>query len=500
MTSAPPPPDDHGAPNRGGDGPTAGQTGAPTSDRSPDADADHDRPARARVSMGLSARIGLTAGVAVALAVILTSTLVYLTTSRTLLAELDDNLDQIASEVLRGDMQGGPRLNPFGGAGGLVQVLNRNGAVVRGPGRDNQSFPVSPRALQLATGDEATRAFETITLVLGDTEVPLRVATIPVQVGSRPVGAVQVAVPATQQLATLARLRRVLFSAGVIGTLLAAVAGWWLGRRATRPVADLTTVAEQVRATGDLTRRIEVDGDDELARLATTFNAMLAALERTQHSQTQLVSDASHELRTPLTSLRTNIEVLDAYDQLGEHDRGDLLRDVSAQLDEFGGLVDSLVALTRDARADVPAAPIALADLVEEVVTGMRPFVPPGRSITVHANPATVIGNHDSLARAVRNLVDNAIKYGEGTIEVGLATSQGRAVVSVADHGPGVAPAQRERIFDRFHRAPASRALPGSGLGLAIVAQSAARHNGHVTVDDASGGGALFRLELPLSP
>lgn len=487
MTAAPPPP------------PPDGPTGGPPADQSPDTDADHDHGAGTGRSIGLSARIGLTAGVAVALAVILTSTLVYLTTARTLLRELDNDLDQIATEVLSGDMQGGPRLNQFGGAGGLVQVLNRNGEVVRRPAREDLGFPVSPRAVELATGDQGTRAFETTTLVTGDTELPLRVATIPVQVGSQPVGAVQVAVPATQQLATLARLRQVLFSAGVIGTLLAAVAGWWLGRRATRPVADLTRVAEQVRATGDLTRRIEVDGDDELARLATTFNAMLAALERTQRSQTQLVSDASHELRTPLTSLRTNIEVLDAFEHLGEVDRRDLLRDVSLQLEEFGGLVDSLVALTRDARADVPAAPVVLAELVEEVVTGMRPFVPLGRSLTVRATAATVIGDHDSLARAIRNLVDNAIKYGEGSIEVGLATSDGRAVVTVRDHGPGVAPAQRDRIFDRFHRAPESRAQPGSGLGLAIVAQSAARHDGRVEVVAAPDGGALFRLELPMS-
>jgi two-component system sensor histidine kinase MprB len=444
----------------------------------------------------LSARVGLAAGLAVALAVVLTSSLLYLTTARTLRAQLDQDLRQIADDVVAGDMRGGPRRDPFGGAGGLVQVLDRDGNVVTTA--TSTTFPVSEDAVALATGVGTEPVYESITITADGGQVPLRVLTVAVRVGPQRVGAVQVAVPTTQQLATLARLRRLLVVGGIVGTGLAGLIGWALGRRATRPVAELTEVAEDVRTTGDLTRRIEVEGDDELARLATTFNEMLAALERTQRSQTQLVADASHELRTPLTSLRTNIEVLDAYERLDPDDRRDLLRDVSLQLDEFGSLVDSLVALTRDARADVPAAPVDLPTLVDEVVDGMRAFVPPGRNLeVVTADAATVMGDHDSLARAVRNLVDNAIKYGDGTIEVGVAASNGTATISVRDHGVGVAADQRDRIFDRFHRAPESRSLPGSGLGLAIVAQSATRHGGEVSVDNDVEGGAVFRLSLP---
>lgn len=450
--------------------------------------------------MALSTRVGLAAGLAVALAVVLTSTLLFLTTARTLRAQLDDDLDRIAQDVISDDMRGGLRQNRFGGAGGLVQLLNRQGEVV-GPSTQALEFPVSDAAHDLATSDPGPRLHESTTIATDEGTVALRVVTIPVQVGTQPVGAVQVAVPETQQRATLERLRRQLVVGGLIGTLLAAAAGWWLGRRATRPVADLTTVAEQVRATGDLGRRIDVAGDDELARLAITFNQMLAALERTQQSQTQLVSDASHELRTPLTSLRTNIDVLESWEQLDIDDRRDLLHDVSSQLDEFGGLVDSLVALTRDARADVVFAPLDLTALVAEAAASMRPFVPPGRTLVETTTaPATVMGDHDSLVRAVRNLVDNAIKYGDGTIEVGLATAGGQATVCVRDHGPGVPPDQRERVFDRFHRAPEARSLPGSGLGLAIVAQSAARHGGSVDVDGpGDGDGAVFTLHLPLA-
>lgn len=454
---------------------------------------------RRPTGLGLSARVGLAAGLAVALAVVLTSSLLYLTTARTLRAQLDQDLRQIAEDVIAGDIRGGPRRDPFGGAGGLVQLLDRNGRVVSTTATST-TFPVSPDAVALATGEEVDPHFESIVIRADGSRVPLRLVTIPVRVGPQRVGAVQVAVPTTQQVATLARLRRLLVVGGVVGTVLAGLVGWALGRRATRPVAELTDVAEDVRATGDLTRRIEVEGDDELARLATTFNEMLAALERTQRSQSQLVADASHELRTPLTSLRTNIEVLDAFERLDADDRRDLLRDVSLQLDEFGMLIDSLVALTRDARADTPAAPVDLPDLVEEVVAGMRAFVPPDRPLeVVRADPATVMGDHDSLARAVRNLVDNAVKYGDGPIEVGVAADGVSATISVRDHGPGVADDQRERIFDRFHRAPESRSLPGSGLGLAIVAQSANRHGGTATVQDAPDGGAVFRLVLPVS-
>lgn len=462
-------------------------------------------PAPALVSrrgLGLSGRIGLAAGIAVALAVIATSTVVYLTTARTLRGEVDRDLAEIAADVRNEVTQPrpGPRRDPFGGAAGLVQVLDGDGEVVGATGGVVQ-FPVSPGAGAVADG-RSDRHFETTSATSRGRTVTLRVLTVDVEL---PVvdGAVQVALPLTNELTTLRRLRNLLLVGGVIGIAGAGAVGWWLGRRATQPVVELTDVANQVRATGDLTQRIEVDIDDEIGRLATTFNRMLAALERTQQSQNQLVADASHELRTPLTSLRTNIEVLDDYERLDVADRADLLRDVRLQLDEFGHLVDSMVALTRGARADQPMMRLDMVEVVDDAVATSRRFSAGDRDLQWRPPPddrrLEVRGDRDSLHRAVRNLVDNAFKYGHGVVEVTAASHDGMASVTVRDHGPGVAPAQRERIFDRFHRAPEARGTPGSGLGLAIVAQAATRHGGSVRVEDPPDGtGARFVLEVPL--
>ena len=454
-----------------------------------------------RRGLGLSGRVGVVAGGAAALAVILTSTLIYFTTARTLRANVDDDLVAIAeSPEPGGRFQPGPRQDAFGGRAGFVQLLTAEGDVIATSG--DIELPVSDAARDMAMGGDQGRRFETqhgVTSATGD-RTDVRILTLPLRrelvtaAGLVDVGAVQFALPMDDVVSSLASLRRALLVGGLAFTLLAGAGGWWVGRRTVRPVLDLTTVAEEVRVTGDLTRRLDTEGDDEVAQLARTFNAMLGSLERIQASQTQLVADASHELRTPLTSLRTNIEVLDEFERLDPTDRHDLLRDVTFQLEEFGALIDSLVALTREARADRPFRDVRLDDIVAEVADSVRPFVPAGRDLHLRTQPVTVRGDEDALARTVRNLLDNAIKYGEDDIEVAV---DGDGTVTVRDHGPGVAPEHRVRIFDRFHRAPEARDVPGSGLGLAIVAQAASQHGGTVDVVDAPGGGAVFRLHLP---
>ncbi len=455
-------------------------------------------PARGRRGLGLSARVGLVAGGAAAMAVILTSTLIYFTTARTLRSEVDRDLVTIASSGDQGDrFRPGPRQDPFGGRAGFVQLLTPDGEALATSG---VRLPVTDVARALAGGDQSRgrdgRVFETRRLEDSDTVV--RILTVgldqSLEFQGRAIGGLQIALPLDDVLASLASLRRALLIGGLAFTLLAGAGGRWVGRRTVRPVLDLTTVAEEVRVTGDLTRRLDVVGEDEVAGLARTFNAMLASLERIQDSQTRLVADASHELRTPLTSLRTNIEVLDDFERLDLGDRHDLLRDVRFQLQEFGHLIDSLVALARDARADRVFTDVRLDDVVAEVADSVRPFVPAGRALVVETAPVTVRGDEDALARSVRNLLDNAVKYGHEDIEVSVTPD---GTVAVRDHGPGVAEAHRTRIFDRFHRAPEARDAPGSGLGLAIVAQAASQHGGSVEVADAPGGGAVFRLHLP---
>jgi two-component system sensor histidine kinase MprB len=261
-------------------------------------------------------------------------------------------------------------------------------------------------------------------------------------------------------------------------------------RTAVRPVAELTDAAEHVARTRDLTRRIERDGDDELSRLASAFNTMLEALDASQRAQRRLVADASHELRTPLTSLRTNLEVLER-DGLGAADHARLRADVIAQLEELTVLVADLVDLAREEEPVAEREALRLDELVGAAVDRAARHAPAVR-FTTELEPVVVDGVRSRLDRAVSNLLDNAAKYGAGRVDVTLRNG----VLTVRDHGPGIADEDLPFVFDRFYRAPSARGRPGSGLGLAIVRQAAEAHGGSVHADRAPGGGAVLRMAL----
>jgi two-component system sensor histidine kinase MprB len=268
-------------------------------------------------------------------------------------------------------------------------------------------------------------------------------------------------------------------------------------RHAVRPVADLTETAEHVARTRDLSHRIEAEGDDELARLAGSFNTMLEALDASQRAQRQLVADASHELRTPLTSLRTNLEVLGSNRKLDPADRERLRRDLVAQLEELGELVGDLVELARDGEAPCePLEPLRLDELVAAAVQRAQRHAPQV-VFAAELEPCVVAGERARLDRAVANLLDNAAKWSPAGATVAVRLCDGE--LTVCDHGPGIDPADLPYVFDRFYRATAARGRAGSGLGLAIVRHVAERHGGSVRAEQAEGGGALLRLALPVS-
>jgi two-component system sensor histidine kinase MprB len=208
------------------------------------------------------------------------------------------------------------------------------------------------------------------------------------------------------------------------------------------------------------------------------------------------VADASHELRTPITSIRTNLEVLASGAELDEEERGRLLLDVGAQLEELTGLVNDLVELARGSEPTTTVSDVRLDDIVADVARSFARHVGE-TTIATDLDPVVVRGDAPRIARAVRNLLDNAAKWsprGAG-IEVAVAGN----AVTVRDHGPGFAEADLPYVFDRFYRAAGARAKPGSGLGLAIVRQVAEALGGRVTAENAPGGGGLVRLELPLA-
>ena len=283
----------------------------------------------------------------------------------------------------------------------------------------------------------------------------------------------------------------VLVGLGVLAA--AALAGWWLGRRLTSRLLRLTDAAEQVSATGRLDVAMPVHGTDEVGRLAVTLETMLGELSRSREDQQRLAQDAGHELRTPLTSLRTNISVLRRYSELTADARARLLDDLDGETRELSSLVDELVELATDRRTEEEPRHVDLVHLTERAAVRARRRS--GRDISVHAEQVVVIGRPQALDRAITNLLENALKFDPDSRQpIELHADHTR--IEVRDRGPGVAPDDAPRLFDRFYRATTARSLPGSGLGLAIVHDVARLHGGHPYAGDRPGGGAVIGFTL----
>jgi len=352
----------------------------------------------------------------------------------------------------------------------------------------------------LASGPELTvaqgeRQQSLRTLRVGGVEY--RVASIT----SAPGQALVLARSMSDTQATLDHLGVVLLSVGAAGIVFAAIAGLIVARAGLRPVERLTKTIEHITRTGELTP-IDLAGDDEIGRLAGSFNSMLAALDLSQTRQRQLVADAGHELRTPLTSLRTNLDLLAQSDAAGSNglsdaERAALLVDVRAQIEELSGLVADLVELARDDGGTASYEEVELATVVERAIERVRRRAPSVR-FEVELHSWVVVGEGSVLERAVTNVLDNAVKWSPPEGRVWVRLFGGRLMV--ADEGPGIADADLPHVFDRFYRSADARGMPGSGLGLAIVRQAAVRHAGSVSAGRALTGGALIMLDLPGRP
>jgi two-component system, OmpR family, sensor histidine kinase MprB len=433
--------------------------------------------------MSFRARLALVAAAAVALAVVLASVATYVVVRGELRETVDDALAERAQEISRRPLERiffgpGPEL---GEAGGYPQLVREDGETVL-PEGESVSLPVDDRVLSVARGEGDS--FFTDAQVAG---THVRVLTFPIG----PSHALQVARPLTEVDETLDRVRLYLILIALGGIAVATAMGLAVARAALAPVRRLTTATENVTATGDLSERIEDGGEDELGRLAESFNAMLGALEESNRKQRQLVSDASHELRTPLTSLRTNIEVLARDDKMRPEERERLLRDVVAELAEMTALITELVELARGDVQQPDMEDVRLDLLVADLVERARRTAPEVEFET-ELHESTVEGAPSTIERAVWNLLDNAAKWSPPGSRVEVTVADGEVVVR--DHGPGIHEDDLPKVFDRFYRAPAARGRPGSGLGLAIVRQVAEAHGGRVSAQRAEGGGTRMRL------
>jgi len=440
-------------------------------------------------------RVALLAAGAVALAAVSAAAIMYIVVQQQLTSQLDETLSDAAMASRQGQ-GGGPRGGPrFPGSLGsplsgrpdiLAQVIDPAGGVGR---VDNQPLTalVTSEAREVAAGTRPAYFFDTV--IEGS---HLRVYVAPFTSSTaielwRPLDEVDRVLDET-------RVRLAIVALGAV--VLAALLGVVVSQGTLMPVRRLTDVVEEVGRTRDLSRRVAAESPDELGRLAASFNGMLGALEISLRQQRQLVADASHELRTPLTSLRTNLELLARGQPTDPAERQQVLVELVGQIERLSTLVGDLIDLARDEEATLPIENVRLDQVVADAITDVRGRYPRVRFEAV-IEETTVRGIRPRLARAVTNLLDNAGKWSPagGLVEVSVTGGE----VSVRDHGPGVAPEDAPRVFDRFWRAANARSLPGSGLGLSIVKDVAESHGGSVTVEHASGGGARFRLRLATS-
>jgi two-component system, OmpR family, sensor histidine kinase MprB len=375
---------------------------------------------------------------------------------------------------------------------GYQQVVEANGRVLARSVPDI-TLPVDPRTLALARhGGEPVFRDATVD------GAHMRVMAT----GFGANRAVELALPLGETDSLLSRLRLILVLIVVGGIALAALLGRLVAGAVVAPLKHLTQTTEHVTRTQDLSGRINPSGEDEIGRLASSFNAMLDTLEGSMnaldasvHAQRQLVADASHELRTPVTSLRTNIELLQQQGtQMDAGEHSSLLDEVVEQLEDLTMLINDLIDLARGEEPNAEVEEVRFDLLVEESVAKARQRAA-RTPMLMDLSPSIALGVPARLERAVSNLLDNALKYSppEEAVEIVLHDKE----LTVRDHGPGISAEDLPHIFDRFYRGAEARGRPGSGLGLAIVRQVAAQQGGAISAEPAPGGGTVMRLRLP---
>ena len=295
-----------------------------------------------------------------------------------------------------------------------------------------------------------------------------------------------------------------------IPTLLAALAAAWLiTGRALRPLKAVAETADSIANTRDLQRRLpENPRADEIGLLSQSFNRMLAQLEDAHdhlasalEAQRRFVADASHELRTPLTTIRGNADLLTQGAALSDDVRTAAAQDIAAESERMTRMVEHLLTLAQaDAGQHLELAPLSLRPLIESVCRQAQAAHRDRSFRSVGLTNATVKGDEDALVQLLWVLVDNAVKFTKpgGLIELGLQQHDSMALLTVADDGMGIPPADLERIFERFYQADGARSNKGAGLGLSIARWIADEHHGTITARNNDGPGATFTVTLPL--
>ena len=382
-----------------------------------------------------------------------------------------------------------------------IRLLGSDGTILElGLNEQNVDLSLSQKGLdQLWQGEPWTE------IVPGEEERWL-VYSEPVSVGGKVVGIAQAARPLADRDRSLKALGMALILGSLLTTVIAFGIGWAMAGVTLRPIDRITQTALEIGQTGDLTSRVEYVGpEDELGRLAKTFNGMLShlqdAYQKVTHAlqvQRDFVADVSHELRTPLTTIRGNLALLRRNPPLPHAEQEDILDDLTGESERLIRLVSNLLILARaDAGHKLASEPVEVGPLIEDVCRQAQ-ILDLGRPIEYDGlHDAVALANHDALKQVLLALLDNAVKHSQGPIYVALDETGDHVTIRVRDSGPGMPPELCERVFDRFYRGDESRSSPGFGLGLSIARALVEAQQGTLELESQPGVGSTFTIRLP---
>ena len=467
--------------------------------------------------MSIRRRLTLWYTIVLAIVLILFGASLYYLLTFTLLNSIDRQLETTArhltestrlvpSYTLLTALIDVPDLDIFAGPGLYMQVydLDQRQIVGRSSTLGEASLPLDDHMLAAALRGQANVE----TRPVGSAR--LRIYTAPIVIYDQVEGVVQVGAALAQVEQTQRQLLTILTIGGVIAVTVSAGLGAILARAALRPIDQITQTALEISRTEDLSRRLEMVGpQDEVGRLAATFNEMLSRLEALFHTQRRFIADVSHELRTPLTTIQGNVDLVCRGAADDPQARQEVLETIENEVARMSRLVSDLLLMAQaDAGVRLKSEPVELDTLLLDIYRQAR-LMANGVEVRLgDEDQAVVMGDPDRLRQLLLNLVDNALKYtpAGGQVTLSLERDDDWVQVAVADTGIGIpaealepGPGGLPPIFQRFYRADkaSSRARAGTGLGLAIAYWIAQAHSGRIAVESTPGQGSRFTVWLP---
>jgi signal transduction histidine kinase len=382
----------------------------------------------------------------------------------------------------------------------IVRILDADGNLVASPfGRTEEALPLSEEGLDTLQNQQEWWADEVVT------DEHMLIYNRPIVQNDQTIYIVQVARSLVERDRTLKSLAVTLGGAGLLTILVAFGAGWGLSGVSLRPIDRITQTAQTIGEERDFSRRVAYSGpQDEVGRLANTFNQMLTGLQdayqKLEHAlqmQRDFVADVSHELRTPLTTLRGNLGLLSRKPPSPPEEQADILADMVDESDRLIRLVNDLLLLARaDAGRNLKNEPLNIHPILEETIRQVH-LLDPERQITLAAPiDLEILGDRDAFKQIILILLENAVKHSQGPVEVGAQLHASRVQIRVCDHGEGIDPEVLAHVFDRFYRGDDRTTIPGFGLGLPIASTLVEKLGGTIAMESQPGEGSVVILNF----